>query len=44
MSKDLRIREDKAKYLYNLDTNSAIFDPKSRSLRGNPNPHLPLED
>jgi len=44
MSKDLRIREDQAKYLLNLGTNSAFFDPKSRALRGNPNPDLPPEE
>ncbi|KAL7069270.1 hypothetical protein ACR3K2_02050 [Cryptosporidium serpentis] len=33
--KNLRIREDTAKYLINLDTNSAFYDPKSRSMRGN---------
>lgn len=29
-----RNREDRAKYLYNLDVNSAEFDPKSRTLEG----------
>jgi pre-mRNA-processing factor SLU7 len=43
MTRNLRIREDQANYLLNLDTNSAYFDPKSRSLRDNPNPHLPDE-
>lgn len=43
MTRNLRIREDKANYLLNLDVNSAYFDPKSRSLRENPNPHLPAE-
>ena len=43
MTRNLRIREDKANYLLNLDVNSAYFDPKSRSLRENPNPHLPPE-
>ena len=33
---DLRIREDTAKYLYNLDPNSARYDPKSRSLKEDP--------
>eukprot|EP00983_Pelagomonas_calceolata_P017973 563377-Pelagomonas_calceolata.AAC.6 len=28
--RNLRIREDTAKYLLNLDTNSAYYDPKSR--------------
>lgn len=53
MTRNLRIREDQANYLLNLDVNSAYFDPKSRlynwliyifrSLRDNPNPHLPSE-
>ncbi|XP_044760261.1 pre-mRNA-splicing factor Slu7-like [Coccinella septempunctata] len=34
----LRIREDTAKYLRNLDPNSAFYDPKTRSMRENPNP------
>ena len=34
--RNLRIREDTAKYLYNLNTNSAHYDPKTRSMRGNP--------
>ncbi|KAJ8661785.1 hypothetical protein O0I10_002593 [Lichtheimia ornata] len=34
--RNLRIREDTAKYLYNLDTESAYYDPKSRSMRENP--------
>jgi len=36
-ARNLRIREDTAKYLHNLDTNSAYYDPKSRSMRDNPN-------
>jgi pre-mRNA-processing factor SLU7 len=32
----LRIREDTAKYLRNLDPNSAYYDPKTRSMRKNP--------
>ncbi|KAJ3354106.1 mRNA splicing protein [Allomyces javanicus] len=32
----LRIREDTAKYLRNLDLNSAHYDPKTRSMRDNP--------
>lgn len=36
--RNLRIREDTAKYLYNLDTESAFYDPKTRSMRENPNP------
>lgn len=34
--RNLRIREDTAKYLYNLDPNSAYYDPKTRSMRTNP--------
>jgi len=34
--RNLRIREDTAKYLYNLDPNSAYYDPKARSMRENP--------
>ena len=37
--RNLRIREDTAKYLLNLDPNSAYYDPKSRSMREDPNPH-----
>ncbi|KAK9870468.1 hypothetical protein WA026_008027 [Henosepilachna vigintioctopunctata] len=36
--RNLRIREDTAKYLRNLDPNSAYYDPKTRSMRVNPNP------
>ncbi|KAI8073282.1 Pre-mRNA splicing Prp18-interacting factor-domain-containing protein [Gongronella butleri] len=36
--RNLRIREDTAKYLLNLDTESAHYDPKTRSMRGNPLP------
>ncbi|CAO3631910.1 unnamed protein product [Cunninghamella blakesleeana] len=36
--RNLRIREDTAKYLLNLDTESAFYDPKTRSMRGNPLP------
>ncbi|KAI8868861.1 hypothetical protein GQ42DRAFT_163833 [Ramicandelaber brevisporus] len=32
----LRIREDTAKYLLNLDVDSAYYDPKSRTMRENP--------
>ena len=39
MTKNLRIREDKAVYLSNLDPNAPYFDPKSRSIRDNPNPN-----
>mmetsp|Transcript_14550 Transcript_14550/g.24831 ORF Transcript_14550/g.24831 Transcript_14550/m.24831 type:complete len:112 (+) Transcript_14550:148-483(+) len=41
---NLRIREDTAKYLRNLDPNSAPYDPKSRSMKANPNPDLPEQD
>ncbi len=33
-----RVRSDTAKYLYNLDPDSAFYDPKTRSMRGNPFP------
>lgn len=36
--RNLRIREDTAKYLLNLDAKSAHYDPKSRSMRADPNP------
>ena len=36
--RNLRIREDTAKYLLNLDPASAHYDPKSRSMREDPNP------
>eukprot|EP00747_Dinoflagellata_sp_TGD_P143392 gnl/TRDRNA2_/TRDRNA2_176382_c0_seq1.p1 gnl/TRDRNA2_/TRDRNA2_176382_c0~~gnl/TRDRNA2_/TRDRNA2_176382_c0_seq1.p1 ORF type:complete len:171 (-),score=0.27 gnl/TRDRNA2_/TRDRNA2_176382_c0_seq1:234-746(-) len=36
--RNLRIREDTAKYLLNLDINTAYYDPKSRSMREDPNP------
>ncbi|XP_072383198.1 pre-mRNA-splicing factor Slu7 [Diabrotica undecimpunctata] len=36
--RNLRIREDTAKYLRNLDLGSAYYDPKTRSMRENPNP------
>jgi pre-mRNA-processing factor SLU7 len=39
--RNLRIREDTAKYLLNLDINSAHYDPKSRSMREDPNPQKP---
>ena len=38
-TRNLRIREDTAKYLHNLDVNAPYYDPKSRSLRENPNPY-----
>ena len=42
--RNLRIREDTAKYLRNLDVNSAYYDPKTRSMRQNPTPNMPIED
>ncbi|XP_017143417.1 pre-mRNA-splicing factor Slu7 [Drosophila miranda] len=42
--RNLRIREDTAKYLRNLDPNSAYYDPKTRSMRDNPNPATPAEE
>ncbi|EGC40297.1 hypothetical protein DICPUDRAFT_25406, partial [Dictyostelium purpureum] len=42
--RNLRIREDTAKYLYNLDTNSAFYEPKSRSMRDNPLPNANPND
>ncbi|KAJ7254939.1 hypothetical protein O6H91_Y416800 [Diphasiastrum complanatum] len=36
--RNLRIREDTAKYLLNLDINSAYYDPKTRSMREDPVP------
>lgn len=34
--RNLRIREDRAKYLYNLNPDSAHYDPKTRSMREAP--------
>lgn len=34
--RNLRIREDTAKYLRNLDPDSAYYDPKTRSMRDDP--------
>ena len=34
--RNLRIREDTAKYLRNLDLESAYYDPKTRSMRDDP--------
>ena len=42
--RNLRIREDTAKYLLNLDVNSAYYDPKSRSMREDPNPNKPAHE
>ncbi|GKY91067.1 hypothetical protein MPSEU_000079500 [Mayamaea pseudoterrestris] len=43
-ARNLRIREDTAKYLRNLDVDSAYYDPKSRSMRDNPNPEISIEE
>jgi pre-mRNA-processing factor SLU7 len=43
-TRNLRIREDTAKYLRNLNPNSAYYDPKTRSMRDNPNPSEKPED
>lgn len=42
--RNLRIREDTAKYLLNLDVNSAYYDPKSRSMREDPNPEKDMSE
>jgi hypothetical protein len=42
--RNLRIREDTAKYLINLDPTSAYYDPKTRSMRDNPNKNMRPED
>lgn len=42
--RNLRIREDTAKYLRNLDENSAYYDPKTRSMRADPNPDVGADD
>lgn len=42
--RNLRIREDTAKYLHNLDLNSAYYDPKTRSMRADPNPQVGADD
>ncbi|MQL95046.1 hypothetical protein Taro_027718 [Colocasia esculenta] len=38
--RNLRIREDTAKYLLNLDVDSAYYDPKTRSMREDPLPDM----
>lgn len=38
ITRELRIREDTAKYLRNLDPNSAAYSGKSRTMNENPNP------
>lgn len=42
--RNLRIREDTAKYLINLDPSSAYYDPKTRSMRDNPLLGVPPEE
>ncbi|KAI0051883.1 pre-mRNA-splicing factor SLU7 [Auriscalpium vulgare] len=42
--RNLRIREDVAKYLINLDPSSAYYDPKTRSMRDNPVQNVAPED
>jgi pre-mRNA-processing factor SLU7 len=42
--RNLRIREDTAKYLINLDPSSAYYDPKTRSMRDNPIKNVPAEE
>ncbi|KAI0930268.1 mRNA splicing protein [Taiwanofungus camphoratus] len=42
--RNLRIREDTAKYLINLDPSSAYYDPKTRSMRDNPLMNIPPEE
>ncbi|KAG0707387.1 Pre-mRNA splicing Prp18-interacting factor-domain-containing protein [Suillus ampliporus] len=39
--RNLRIREDTAKYLMNLDPESAYYDPKTRSMRDAPMKNVP---
>lgn len=42
--RNLRIREDTAKYLRNLDPDSAYYDPKTRSMREAPDPTVSAEE
>lgn len=42
--RNLRIREDTAKYLLNLDPESAYYDPKTRSMRDAPVKNVAAED
>ena len=37
-------KEDMPKYLINLEPNAPYYDPKSRSMRGDPNPDVPLSE
>uniref|UniRef100_A0A6T6L670 Pre-mRNA-splicing factor SLU7 n=1 Tax=Timspurckia oligopyrenoides TaxID=708627 RepID=A0A6T6L670_9RHOD len=43
-TRNLRIREDTAKYLRNLALDSAYYDPKTRSMRQDPTPHVDIND
>ena len=40
--RNMRNREDTAKYLRNLDPNSAAYSGKSRTMNDNPNPNVPM--
>eukprot|EP01083_Nonionella_stella_P098402 276681_1 len=42
--RNLRIREDLPKYLRNLSTKSAYYDPKTRSMRANPYRQTDISD
>lgn len=42
--RNLRLREDTAKYLINLNPESAYYDPKTRSMRDAPDADLSLEE
>jgi len=42
--RNLRIREDTAKYLINLDPESAYYDPKTRSMRDAPDKAVAPEE
>jgi len=42
--RNLRIREDTAKYLINLDPESAYYDPKTRSMRDAPLKNTPAAE
>lgn len=42
--RNLRLREDTAKYLINLNPESAYYDPKTRSMRDAPDAATSLED
>jgi pre-mRNA-processing factor SLU7 len=42
--RNLRIREDTAKYLINLDPDSSYYDPKTRSMRDAPLKNVAPED